>query len=254
MGISAKGINREMSATLECATLCRSTGAKPLAIPETAILKLAQKLATRKNLFPTAEAEAKNVCVPLEQDILKGILPCLRYVISRQTRATEHTLTKTDTSQFLEDEFSFDPKGSDYYCKICSAEIANEYYQCQGCFELLDKEFNICFDCHSDKKYLKDIPMRLVKKQTEKSPYCHHLAQVEPKCRGPCKKEFCVGCLHRKFSRHLRFYSDEGINELLSKCEAKLDDNGADETDDNGDEVEYADETFDRLNKLSPAG
>ena len=45
MGMSAEGVNQELSASLECAYLCRKHDeCKVLGIPETALLQLAKRL------------------------------------------------------------------------------------------------------------------------------------------------------------------------------------------------------------------
>jgi hypothetical protein len=44
------------------------------------------------------------------------------------------------------------PSG-DYYCVICYKELSNVYFHCNGCEQLLSKDFNICETCHSEKNY-----------------------------------------------------------------------------------------------------
>ena len=221
MGISAEGIQREMSATLDSAALCRANGAKPLAIPNTAILKLAVLL-TGKSKFPNVTGQL----YPSRQAILGGILPSLRDVITRETRCKEKDAIETTVTDFSNDPDQGD--GNDYYCKLCSAELANEYFQCHGCLIRLNEEFNICFDCDDKEAYCQEIPMRPLTEENKGNPHYHHIARTveeEDECTKECRKpNYCNNCCHNIFVRHLRHYSDECVNELITKCEALLED------------------------------
>ena len=51
--------------------------------------------------------------------------------------------------------FSVNPYGnSDFMCKLCAKDLSNLYYHCDGCEQLLSKDFNICQQCHSEKKFM----------------------------------------------------------------------------------------------------
>lgn len=47
-----------------------------------------------------------------------------------------------------------DPFGNDFFCFLCHQELANAYMHCNGCEELLQKDFNICLACHSNEDML----------------------------------------------------------------------------------------------------
>ena len=257
MGISAEGINREVSATVESATLCKYTTAKPLAIPETALYKLADllvRVGTENSDNPSWTLEelhgaSKGQYFPAGQDIVRGILPSLRHVVSRDTRSVVSSHPQTQKSILVEPDnsrdtlvhaFTIDPYGNDYYCKTCESEIANLYFQCNGCILRVGREFNICFDCYTKSKHLKNVFMTEVTVDNKLSLDHHHIVEGPFQCGTKCRKRNCQHLCHSKFTRHLRFYSDDCVSQMIPNCEALLD----------GNEVPYASETLLRLNGL----
>jgi len=90
--------------------------------------------------------------------VLKGIYPSLRKVLMEQINAFDTKLEGKDTSvnvhklpDALHDsqQMTVDPFGSDFFCRLCHRELSNAYMHCDGCEFLLQKDFNICTDCHS---------------------------------------------------------------------------------------------------------
>lgn len=207
-----------MSATIECAALCKFSPAKPLALPETAIFQLATVF---PNYFPAADGQY----YPLSRDSVRGILPSLRSVISRATRERSVTGIEMailpDTSQDMDkDEFTFDPDTSDFYCKICYSEMANQYFQCDGCMKRPHQEFNICWDCFGHRRYLLNVMMRPETKVNKLSSDCHHKAERKHKCDTNCSQgNYSEYCCHTKFTRHLRLYSNEVVSLMIPNCE-----------------------------------
>ena len=75
-GVTSEGINREMSSILECSRLLSEYDLQSLAIPETALIFLAQhNIALHKSC-------SSQVSTALT--ILRGILPSLEFVVHRQ--------------------------------------------------------------------------------------------------------------------------------------------------------------------------
>ena len=265
MGITAEGIQRELSATLESVALCRENGVKPLAIPNTAILKLAVLLTKTRNLpkasalltktrnlpkasalltktrnlpkasalqtktrnLPEASAllfPSRKQLYPLRKDIVNGIFPHLQDVIHRETRShVTGFFTVNDFSINPHNKFTFDPDGNDYYCKLCHSEIANQYYQCLGCLQHIHQEFNICYDCYEDADYRESVIMMprtpsedfkdLIDPERHHGPPPLDMVQCNEECIAD---ELCDFCCHSTFQRHLRFYSDDCVTNLIN--------------------------------------
>jgi hypothetical protein len=96
------------------------------------------------------------------REIVRGLLPALEYVVSVE----QETYARSQTTAVISDRpnswenplaFPLDPFGSDYSCKVCLQELANIYLHCNGCENLLQKDFNICPECHEDGKYNDDF-------------------------------------------------------------------------------------------------
>ena len=227
MGLSSSGIKQEVASMLECAKLCKSNGLKPLAIPESAILRLAFLLLD-KRLTPGV---AKDQHHPNWLHIATGILPFLRDIVSRETGKLKgvqkgNNTVPADVDSDPDAEYSFNPFGSDYYCKICSSEIANLYFQCQGCRKRLHQEFNICLSCYEEKKYLINMAMKPSEPAEIMSFQDHHVVETSTPCRK-CNKNcrHCNKCLecscrcHKILLERRRFYTKECLSKMLLSCE-----------------------------------
>jgi hypothetical protein len=181
-GLTARGINRELLTTLEAATLNRKRGRVSLAIPELSLLRMAQAAAKPQTSFRTkgcltgvadskSASDREKECI----EVCRGILPGLRYVIKEHTAAMESagqnasqstekgkriTLAEYPDTQKNPESSTVDPHGdSDFMCKLCSKELSNVYFHCDGCEKLLSKDFNICVPCHDAKYYAKFVQM-----------------------------------------------------------------------------------------------
>jgi hypothetical protein len=232
-------------------------------------MKMAEQLAVMGMLYKQRQTVREDdfEYLPLSQTIARGILPSLRHIV---TQEEDITLIKATTSNVVPDcdikakgtKGAIDPNGSHFFCIICHAELCNVYYQCMGCMNLLDKEFNICHRCHDNgKEIFKDMEMGLdkdtdpadIKWNTNR----HHTCTMgtKNKCGPPkkgkggpqeCQLKPCYCCLkcseclcmcHRKYMQHRRFYGKQRVKELLEKCEILVGE----------DEVRFAVETEQRL-------
>jgi hypothetical protein len=155
MGVDAEGINREVSATLESAKLCRlHESSKSFAIPEAALFKMASLLLHDEDNETTTMLVARGphlgvgdvTCHLQRQDIARGILPSLRYLVKKELLAgswgmdrteyengVEITEAKRRPDSHLDSMYTqIEPYGSDFFCKICYQEISNTYFHCEG--------------------------------------------------------------------------------------------------------------------------
>jgi hypothetical protein len=183
-GISSEGINREVSSTLEAAVLNQKMGKVSLAIPELSLLQMAKMFPLDTALVPADlnglvgfnKTETKQP--PEASDaitVCRGILPSLKHVIKKQAGAMEKaamaesrsfkrgarvTIARRPNTHEDPAKFPVDPYGnSDFICKLCSKELSNVYFHCDGCEILLSKDFNICQRCHTEKKFMQTITM-----------------------------------------------------------------------------------------------
>jgi len=272
-GVTSEGICREVTATLECATLNRHHENQSLAIPELALLQIA-RTETPAAVNPARnqdlcklygpgnwEATEESGFMPRTEDILRGILPGLRYVVDQHASATQLaesssrngegprvTIAERPNSWENPQTFSLDPYGNgDFFCKLCSKELSNVYMHCDGCESLLKKDFNICVECHSEGTFQKNIQMHPL--NNKRHSMVNHTGNFsrDRQDRCPCKNgprcrlcDYCCGCsckCHQRFTLHRRFFTTEDEEGLVERVIAVVGD----------DEVPFADEVKQRL-------
>lgn len=270
MGLSAAGINREVSYTIESATRFIQQDKRSLSIPRLAILNLATEIPSIRGEGPKDIDQTKArkihflgrddaVCNPSWMTIARGLLPSLRYVISEEKGWDDESRTTArlpDCYHPSPDDYgSIDPFGNDYYCVFCLRELANLYYSCDGCEQLLDREYKICAACLQAEKYVegrivgldKEVEFSLIKW----TPFRHHCVDIK-KARGKNTKKcpkitcqnnnLCMDCgrlLHTKFTEHRRFHTEQRLVQSLKNCEKIVDE----------DRIPFSEETEKRLNK-----
>jgi len=167
-GVTSEGINREVSGIVECSAINQVQKLESLAVPDTALLFLAQKCIAKvksrsKSLFkmdfPTRAP--LNASEPDAKAVLRGILPSLEYTVRRHEVAMESSTRSSDVKIEKRPDtwrdpmhYSIDPYGNeDYVCIGCGVELSNVYYHCLGCEQLLSKDFNICSNCHKTGRF-----------------------------------------------------------------------------------------------------
>ena len=258
IGISADGINRELSSTLECASLCREYHtSKSLAIPETALLKLASTLPqkideqSRERPLFDGPAMARLEWRPTYMEICRGILSSLRHVVNRECKTLDCHVEVDTCPDSCSDYFNrtVDPFGNDYFCKLCDQELSNTYFHCEGCETLLGKDFNICSQCLVENKFLQNKVMHQGKANRMATNF-HHVGKTSTECKcrksankcSECKKcMFCSCCTcHTSFKKRFRFFTVDHQKQLLDHCKALVGD----------DEIRYARETENRLDRV----
>jgi hypothetical protein len=126
------------------------------------------------------------------------------------------------------------PPNSDYFCRICKAELPNSYYHCMGCETLMSKDLNLCWGCINEKKYFKKIimtPGKAGSGRTDDNHIGYREVERNNKMNCLCKQSVCQKCklcrqcsckCHHEFERRCRFYSKEELRKVLKRCnEAK---------------------------------
>ena len=260
LGLTPEGINREMASTLEFALRNRKLY-KPkqsLAIPKLCLLSCCKSsIAAIGKVGSTfgiqVDTTPNTVALQRHRNILKGLLPALEFVVSQeqdgflksrsqlQSEVRPHSWENSVT-------FPLDPYGnSDYFCKICFQELSNTYMHCNGCEDLLKKDFNVCAECHSDKRHRRfvitsdkdsfvDSSLNHTGGFTESNRQCG-FCNVNERC-GSCLggRRCCCTC-HTVFTLQQRMWNCETLSEVLTAARAIVD----------GDKVRFFDEVLPRL-------
>lgn len=98
--------------------------------------------------------------------VLRGIYPGLKRIIGEQIEMIDAKINESNSDKpyrhvVVKNEpdsdngvSTVDPFGNDFFCFLCHQELGNAYMHCNGCEELLQKDFNICLACHSNEDML----------------------------------------------------------------------------------------------------
>jgi hypothetical protein len=259
-GITAEGINRELATTLESAAFCRKyASCKSLAIPETAVLKIADTLPPDLNRHSPEQPVSLGSCTEYalaSWEVARGILPSLRYIVHRDCNSHTARAKEIESNVMEFDDLpdthpkklhnTIDPFGNDYFCKICSHELANTYFHCDGCESLLAKDFNVCTECFNDGSFYVNVEMHQWNK-TAMASHFHHLGKPPLKrcsnsldcmtCSNCRKCLYCNCVCHTKFQKRRRFYTEDRQQAILERCSQLT----------QGHDIKYATETECRL-------
>jgi len=260
-GVTSSGIHQELDSVLKCAQLNRVNGRQSLAIPETSLLQMARvftsayerapQQSSMPNPAPMFNFSASNSdrteggrFQPAVRDVLKGIHHSLKYIVTRHTKALAAANELKQLQTNLErvslsmrpntwenpELFALDPYGNgDFFCRLCGYELSNIYMHCDGCEEILNKDFNICVNCHAEGRHKRFEQMHPLNKKRHST--INHTGDFE-KCRQsrcPCKNgpackacSYCAGCsckCHRCFTLHVRFMMVDDESKLLKRVE-----------------------------------
>lgn len=247
LGTSSEGVNREVISILESAAINRVLGKMSLAIPELCILELARKhssIATavsNGSFLPSSQAKTSSIESDEALKVLVGILPALKVVVGQHVKIANGAassarsgvqIAKRPNSWENPALFALDPYGnSDFFCKICSCELSNIYMHCDGCENLLHKDFNICVQCHAEEKFIAKIAMHPCQKDRKHCAINHVGNNVfDRSSRCPCKNGpvcsfcgYCLGCscrCHRSFTMHQRLLNTDDEHAVLGLATA----------------------------------
>lgn len=209
-GINADGINREVTSCLESQILVgKVPNLKCLAIPKASLLSLGQNCRnlneTKKlPMFTTSSAASCKSQILSTKNLLCGICPSLSYVLEENIAFIKRAHRKMETRTNPLDgcisiasssdtslnplSSAVDPDGNDYFCKLCNTELENVYLHCDGCENLLQKDFNICMDCHESGRYRTTVDMhgRGLQSAVDRTSTVNHTGDMCPKKGSSC--------------------------------------------------------------------
>jgi hypothetical protein len=111
-----------------------------------------------------------------------------------------------------------------FFCKVCCTELSNHYMHCLGCENILQKDFNICSNCHKLGCYKSFFQMHQT--NGEGLSTVNHTGSA-PNTQCQCENvvdecifcEKCTACCtcHQRFTLHYRFMTLKQEQELLEK-------------------------------------
>ncbi len=263
-GVTCEGINREIVASLECSYYNRVNKKLSLAIPETALLMMAQDLTAANpsvcnnansmgnpniNLLPSsANLQHQQRFEPSRQDILRGILPSLHFVVNQHCKFEQEAKSfkneeehgpciqqsKTPWPNCSQDpeHATVEPYGN-FFCRFCRCELSNLYFRCEGCEKILQKHLNICWSCFEKRIFATTIQMH--PKGSEKAALNHvgKPRYCPPRACGKCPCNEGTACLncqccpcscqcHQHFAINCRFFTMDCEKQLLQKVEQEV--------------------------------
>jgi len=232
-GVTEDGIKAEVTETLSSSKLAVLNGVLSLAIPESCISALA------RNYIASYKATSNQTYISK----LKGIYPGLNQIMKQQLKEFENAKSQaSDQNVIIEDKpdskknpekVTIDPFGNDFFCRLCRKELSNIYMHCEGCEVLLEKDFNICNDCHRrERLHPRPFQMHPTRKINgtsagARTDFNHHPQKNSgrrmcgckngPVCRV-CKYRVCCSCIcHQKYSLRMRFHDASEIISLLEE-------------------------------------
>jgi len=259
-GVTSAGINREVLSVLEASILNRKRGKMSLAIPEMALLQMAKFTPPIKavdsvhhmgvsgmvGFIKNGQDIAKGIDARITNEACLGILPGLRHVVKEHVNTMEIasreacqsllrgkrvTISKRPNTHENPSSFPVDPYGNnDFFCKLCNQELSNVYFHCDGCEQLLSKDFNICRKCHAEKMFCQTIQMH--PSNPKRHSTLNHTGRMnyDRGSRCPCRNgpackicHFCSGCscrCHTWFTLHYRLFNKDEETALLARVEA----------------------------------
>ena len=247
LGHTPRAINEELTVCMDASMVNMTKRLQSLAVPEVSILYLAiEYLAQFKVKSSNLESFVQLQCATRSKNqhgikpdpgfVLNGILPSLQKLVMQHKEFYDQVHKSNDVFKVQETPNAHEyrataptnPFGDDYFCKICNKELSNIYMHCDGCEDILSKDFNICTECYRAKWYTGFIQMH----PTEAVAWSNinHVCVYSGNC-DCLKKErklpapFCSKCstcsacsctCHRSFTLNFRFMTIEDEINLLN--------------------------------------
>ena len=189
---------------------------------------------SRRRFFGGENEEATRQ--PSYATLAQGLLPSLSFVIrGLLSEDTDVCDTEPDTyPPKINSRDDIDPYGSWYYCVICKCELADLYYSCDGCENVMRREYNLCSDCHNaNRSRPYAIPGHfddgVDQSNLTFSSLKHHFPMKRfknyalKKCKNSCANkamvcERCASFLHTKFTKRRRFHKECHLKGILGNC------------------------------------
>jgi hypothetical protein len=220
IGSDANGINRQVASIVECAGFCRIEGrtARTLAIPEVCILKIAAVVAgLSAEQSSRIVADWDDVCGrPSWKETAAGILPSLRYIVERDTSVVAG-MTVGEPETHVSD-WAMDPCGNEYFCMICDQELSNTFFRCDGCANLLYRDFLICTQCYADGTQRRKVSPSVLEHTDDRlrggtlykcvcrAGPCDECTRIGVKSKGKGSRRNRACTCHLEYSPRFRFF------------------------------------------------
>jgi len=261
-GVTPAGISREVCSVLEATILNKRNGVTSLAIPEMSLFQMARRVPARPAEYEHNSSFLRklpnnklqhSLYAPSKELLCQGILPGLRFVVDQHLitmnvgavdsneRFKRLSIAEIPDTQCNPAESALDPYGdSDFDCKICRVELSNVYYHCDGCEKLLSKDFNICHECYTEKRFA--IYHQMHPTNPKKHATLNHTGnnKFDRQKKCPCKNgpacgfcSFCLGCscrCHTWFTVNTRLFPLKEEEKLFDKVKNLAE--GSTQTDD----------------------
>ena len=115
---------------------------------------------------------------------------------------------------------------------ICSQELSNIYLHCIGCEAILEKDFNICVDCHKQVKYKR---LCIINHDNHNDSRFQHQGDIDelkqgcPECIECTRCGYCEVCscqCHTNFNLFFRFMNideeEKMLKDVISVCNENI--------------------------------
>lgn len=233
MGCTQEGMKNEVQVVLDCEKLAFQNSVRSLATPDFCLVEMAKEELARLESLPVEERYTSKSFENL-MGIGPFVLSTLRSQIKRirDVRDIRRSGVQIfDIPDAQKKDSSIDAYGNDYFCKICQRELSNIYFHCEGCENLLAKDFNVCPDCYDNRSKI-DVhfqmhPHRPISATKGRRADYNHLGgsrrDYKRACgckNGPpcstCDYMICCSCkCHKEYSMRLRLNSVQDLSKLL---------------------------------------
>lgn len=162
MGHTQEGTQNEVQAVLDCEKLAFQNAVRSLATPDICLIEMAKEELARLESIPEEDrytSRSFQNLIGIAPFVVSSLRTQLKIIQSiRGDRRSGVKIHDIPDSQ--KKDSSIDAYGNDYFCKICQRELSNIYFHCEGCENLLAKDFNVCPDCYNDRSKI-DISFQM---------------------------------------------------------------------------------------------
>jgi hypothetical protein len=242
MGITADGIARELLSIQNSTNFCKAQELPLLPLATTAklgVLRLAERLVGSSWLgsYPLWDCQAMSVAIlPFLGTMLDEVSAVAINTIDNHAALIAVTVQPDTYADTTISPNVTDPFGNDYTCKICKQELWNMYYQCEGCLNLLQQDFLICYQCYNHVKHLgfhdTSDKLKTIIEVTNKVHFgrmetdercsaCSKSRSKKPAKCNHCKKCYNHQChCHSQMTLHYRFYLPKNLADIYARLRA----------------------------------
>jgi hypothetical protein len=258
LGYTSKGIEEEMSVSLETAQINSTKGLQSLGIAEVCLIYLAKHYLSQYEAVINNVEQTSFIFDPVENSaefesdtqlkrtraltVLKGILPSLSKMVQSHDNilrqldksGNQYSIRKQPIANEDRESVPIDPFGNDYYCKVCQIELSNMYMHCNACEDILSKDYNICVGCFIKGRHMGFYDMNTTQSENKWSCFHHIVGSGTSQC--DCEKatqqishcqlcSLCCACscaCHQVFTLHYRFLTMAQEKSLLRSIQESV--------------------------------